>query len=462
MRKTRLISIIFSALPALLLQGCRNYLNVQPQGYVIPATDEEFASIMHGHLQDIEGGGDDLIVGNMEVIARLEGCADDLDANIKVGELKAYAGELFNVRMTDYCELYEVIRDCNIVIENLDGRTSRKAADVLSCAYAVKGICYLNLIRDFCEPWEEGRAGSQLGVPIVEKFDINARPPRATLEESVAYCGKLLRRSLELEMSDKLFIFTEYVTKAYLARLLFWSEQWDACAGLCEDILLNSGLQLCGLEDFAETIQAANDCKGEVLIRSHINNASELDWYFSYIRGYIASRPASYALVSLFGDEPSKDVRWEVSFNEKRCNNKTPECRVRLSEMLLMLAECYCHQGHTDKALEQLNLLRRSRIADVVDYTEATLPPVRSGERIVEDARGRALTPLLQAIFDERRRELYMEGDRWYELKRNGRPEWWIINNGLKYTTEKYMYTAPIYKGDVDLDANMIQNEGYR
>ena len=54
-----------------------------------------------------------------------------------------------------------------------------------------------------------------------------------------------------------------------------------------------------------------------------------------------------------------------------------------------------------------------------------------------------------------------MEGDRWFELKRNGRPEWWIINNGLKYTTRKYMYTAPVYKGDVDLNPDFRQNPGY-
>ena len=67
----------------------------------------------------------------------------------------------------------------------------------------------------------------------------------------------------------------------------------------------------------------------------------------------------------------------------------------------------------------------------------------------------------MQAILEERRRELYMEGDRWYELKRNGRPEWWIISGGLKYTTRAYLYTAPILKADVDLNPDLKQNPGY-
>ncbi|MCQ2116013.1 MAG: RagB/SusD family nutrient uptake outer membrane protein [Bacteroidales bacterium] len=450
------LAIILTCLAA---AACGRYLDVRPQGYVIPSTDAEFASVMHKHLQDIEGGGDEIIIGNMETLSKLEGCADDLDANIAVGNLKAYAGDLINNRMTEYCNYYEIIRDCNIVIGNLDGRSSRLASDVLSCAYAIKGICYYDLIRMYCDAPEEGV--QQLGVPIVDRFDIQDRPARATLEESIDYTEKLLRKSIELKMSDDLFIFKEYITKCWLARTMFWAEQWDGCAKVCEDIIANGGYELSSRETYADVIQAENDRKGEVIIRTHINNASELDWYFGYIKGYINGRPISADFVKLFGDEPQKDVRYGVCVGAKRLNGKTPEMRVRLSEIVLMLAECYYHQGKADKALEQLNKLRRERIEGVTDLTEATLPAVRGGGRITADARGNALTPLMQAIMDERRKELFMEGDRWFELKRNGSPEWWIINNGLKYTTRRYMYTAPIYKGDVDLNPQMAQNEGY-
>ena len=76
------------------LSGCRNYLNVQPQGEVIPTTDEEFASIIHNRLRDIEGGGDEYVIGNMDALKHLEGCADDLDANIKSRPTKT-VGRLF-------------------------------------------------------------------------------------------------------------------------------------------------------------------------------------------------------------------------------------------------------------------------------------------------------------------------------------------------------------------------------
>ena len=444
---------------SIVLTSCGGFLNVKPQGKVIPQTDEEFAAIMHNRINDIEGGADEYVIGNMDVISRREGCADDLDANIKVGSITAYAGDVINNRQTDYRETFEIIRDCNIVIENLEGRTTTLASDVLAAAYAMKGICYYNLIRDFCQPWDSSNASVQLGLPIVEKFDITDMPVRSTLKQTAEYAQRLLSKSLEKNMSDGRFFFTEFVVKAYLARLYFWIEDWDKVIEVCNDIIANSGVKLTPAEEFAAMIQAEKALTGEMIVRSHINDASELDWYFGYVKGYVASRPSSAALRNLFDKE--NDVRYAASFNDKLCNAKAPEARLRLAEIVLMLSEAYYHVDDDDMALQWLNHLRRHRINSVSDLTTLNLPEVRTGDRIKVDANGDDITPLLQAIFDERRRELCLEGDRWFELKRNGCPQWWIISNGLKYTTKEYMYTAPIYKGDVDLNPLMKQNPGY-
>lgn len=451
--------IIYFIFICMLLTSCSGFLNVKPQGKVIPQTDEEFAAIMHNRINDIEGGYDEYVLGNMDVISRREGCADDLDANIKTGSIPAYAGDVINHRQSDYKETFEIIRDCNIVIENMEGRTTTLASDVLAAAYAMKGICYYNLIRDFCDAWDADDSHNQMGLPLVEKFDIKDIPVRASLAATAKYTEDLLKKSLSEKMSDGRFFFTESVVKAYLVRLYFWIEDWDNVISLCSDMIANSGLALTPPEEYATMIQADKAALGEVIIRSHINDASELDWYFGYVKGYVASRPASASLRSLFDKE--NDVRYAASFNDMLCNAKAPECRIRLSEIVLMLSEAYCHINDSDNALKWLNELRRHRIRGVADLTEDTLPELRTGNRIVEDAEGDGLTPLMQAILDERRRELCLEGDRWFELKRNGSPEWWVISNGLKYTTKKYMYTAPIYKGDVDLNPDLKQNPGY-
>ena len=449
---------------ALLLTtaGCGGYLNVKPQGEVIPETDEEFAAIVHNRLRDIEGGGDEYVIGNMDAIKHLEGCADNLDANIRTSaNLTFFAGEEIDSRQRAYEDSWEIVRDCNIVIENLKGRDSDVAKGALAAAYSMKGIVYYNLLREFCQPWDNSSSGELPGIPIVDNFGINDKPTRGTIAQTYEYTKAQLESALALNPTDPKYVFTEWVIKAYEAKLDFWCQKWDSVISLCEDILSKSGFTLTPISEYSGMINSKYDAVGEVIVRSHINNSSELDWYFSYSKNYLASRPASARLIRLFGDDPGKDVRYAASFDSKRMNVKTPECKVRLSEIVLMLAEAYCHKGDDESALRWLNELRRNRIEGVQDLTMASLPTVREDDRIVVDCEGKAVTPLLQAIFDERRKELYMEGDRWYELKRNGRPEWWVISNGLKYTTKAYLYTSPISKSDVDLNPGLEQNPGY-
>ncbi len=442
--------------------GCRSYLNVQPQGEVIPETDEEFTAIIHNHLRDIEGGGDEYVIGNMDALKFLEGCADNLDANIRTSaNLTFFAGEEIDSRQRAYEESWKVVRDCNIVIENMKDRSTDMARGALSAAYSMKGIVYYNLLREFCQPWSDSKAGELPGIPIVDKFSIGDKPARGTIRQTYDYALAQFEAALALNPTDPKYVFTEWIIKAYKAKLEFWCQNWDNVISLCEDILANSGISLTPISEYADMINAQYDAKGEVLVRSHTNNSSELDWYFSYTKGYLASRPASARLIRLFGENPGKDVRYAASFDKKRMNVKTPECKIRLSEVVLMLSEAYYHKGDNDSALKWLNDLRRNRIDGVADLTMDSLTEVRSDERIVMDCQGNAVTPLLQAIFDERRKELYMEGDRWYELKRNGRPEWWVISNGLKYTTKEYLYTSPISKSDVDLNPELEQNPGY-
>ena len=316
---------------AVLLAGCGRFLDVQPQGEVIPKTDEEFASIIHTRLRDIEGGGDEDIIGNMETIARLEGCADDLDANIKPGNLDLYAGELINSMQLRYESIWEVVRDCNIVIENLKGRDTDVARGTLAAAYSIKGICYYNLMRNYCQPWDDDLSDELPGIPAVEVFDITAKPLRGTLRQTYEYADEQFRKALELKPVDKTYIFTEWIIKAYRAKLAFWCCDWEAAGEICRDIIENSGYSLTPISGYEAMINSKYDAKGEVMVRSHINNSSELDWYFSYMKGYLSSRPACASLIHLYGENPEADVRYAACFDRKRMNVKTPECKVRLS-----------------------------------------------------------------------------------------------------------------------------------
>ena len=109
----------FFFISILLLAGCTRYLSVQPQGEVIPTTDEEFAAIMHTRIREMEGGEDEYVIGNMDVLIRLEGCADrnfrlavsNVSTNKSVHNLRTFHIGLhgFNCFLLSLCLL---IRKC--------------------------------------------------------------------------------------------------------------------------------------------------------------------------------------------------------------------------------------------------------------------------------------------------------------------------------------------------------------
>ena len=87
---------------------------------------------------------------------------------------------------------------------------------------------------------------------------------------------------------------------------------------------------------------------------------------------------------------------------------------MRGAELKLIEAECYAHLNQIENALKALNELRKARISNATDYTLTTLPDVVSTEKITVDAQGKALTKLMAAILNERRKEFFAEGDRMF------------------------------------------------
>ena len=77
--KNKLFISIYCGL-MILLASCNNYLDVKPKGKIIPKTAEDFSTIIHYWLDQIEKGRDDVIIPNPEVMTTLEMFADDLNA----------------------------------------------------------------------------------------------------------------------------------------------------------------------------------------------------------------------------------------------------------------------------------------------------------------------------------------------------------------------------------------------
>lgn len=456
---------ILLAISTAFICSCSSFLDVKPKGKVIPKSDEEYLSVLNNMLYQVEtyDFGEGTILPGPSELAEFEAISDNLDANLEdyMGDEKSglplYQGSQINRRQSMWKNHYEYIRNCNIILEAVQDRDSELSKKMTAACLAIKGICYYNLMRSFCEPYIPETANDTPGLPLVKTFDIEERPQRSSLKETGEYICSLLNKSISMKLESEDYIFTGDVTSAFLAKTLFWMQDWDGVIGICPGLL--DKYPLTDRAAYVNMIQELNKKQGEIIVKSY-TGGSETNYYYTNAKKAAGRRPINKTFIDLFGDNPEKDIRYQVIVGNRRMNKKKLCGRVRSSEICLMLAEAYAHKGNDSQALKYLNRLRSNRIGDVTPFTSDNLPAI--GKRLIsENARGVELTPLMSAIFDERRKELFMEGDRWYELKRNGRPQMYVISNTRKYTTYKYLYTFPINRNDVEL-GGLIQNDGYK
>jgi hypothetical protein len=120
---------------------------------------------------------------------------------------------------------------------------------------------------------------------------------------------------------------------------------------------------------------------------------------------------------------------------------------LRYSDVVLIAAEAANENGKTADALKYLNLVRkRARGANA-----NILPDVTETDKV----------KLRDKIWHERRVELGLEQQRWFDLVRTGRAEAAMIKNGKSFTKNKHEL-LPIPQAEIDLSAGtLIQNPGY-
>ena len=465
MKYIKYISIVILILTSF---ACTEYLDVKPKGKIIPKTAEDFSTILHYWLDRVETGQDDEILGSAANLILQEFYSDNLDATLATliqgftinGYTPTYIGERINSVQSEYSDSYSVIKDCNMIIGEMKDTESPLARQLLGTAWTIRSICYYNLLIRFCEPYNPITAEDKLGLPLVDQFDMEAKPTRSNLKVTASFIEDGFKNAIRYNVTNPDYIFTSDIAKTYLTKLYFWTQQWNKAIPYAEELL--SKYPMLEANQYEEIIQNKFTKSSNFILDPYTSESSLGSLSVTNAKTDSKTRPVSKNMVETF-TEKEKDIRYTVAFNKKRVNNKTILFRIRSEEMCLIAAESYAHLNNTESALRLLNSLREKRITqNYIPYTEENLPEVYS-QLITEDATGQPLSKLMSAILCERRKEFYIEGDRWFELKRNGRPEFWVANNGKKYVTEKYLYTYPINKSDIDLYPGLvIQNPGYK
>lgn len=441
----------------LFFASCDHYLEVKTYGEKLPESVDDYEQLLANQLRSFDNG--DNYLYQPRYILKYECYSDNLNASLSTKQnssyMPMYVGDDMGANQYRMQNLYGQIKNLNIILGEMPEQDTDKGKQIVAASRTMRAAFYYTLMRELCEAPQTGSMSSQLGLPLVDHFDIEAQPPRSSLQSTVEFIENDLKTAIDMNITDDTYRFNADAARAYLVKTYFWAQDWDNVIATGTE-LLNS-YPLLSANDFKTMMQTVQDKTGNTIVKSFITGSTT-----SYNTALKNSkyRPVSASLVKLF-TEKKRDIRYTFYFDKKLLNTKGINMRIRSAEICLDIAEAYAHKGDNEQALRYLNELRRNRISDYTDLTMQTLPAVDNTALVKQDCTGAPLTPLMQAILNERRKELYMEGDRWFELKRNGGPAFWVGYNGRKYETQHYLYTFPLPIRDLRANTSLVQNPGY-
>jgi hypothetical protein len=243
---------------------------------------------------------------------------------------------------------------------------------------------------------------------------------------------------------------------ALLARVYLYLQDWPNAATQASNLIENSSTY--GLDTDLDSVFLANSREAiwqlEPVLPGY--NTSEGSLFI------LTTVPSYYALnkslVSAFETDDLRRRHWVDSlvvgtntyyypFKYKiRAGATITEYSMvfRLAEQYLIRAEAEARQNQLSASLADINAIR----------SRAGLPSITASDQ----------SSLLQAIFQERRVELFTEGcHRWLDLKRSGAIDNVMnqasISKGSSWQSADQLY--PIPQMEIELDPLMTQNQGY-
>ena len=372
---------------------------------------------------------------------------------------------LWKIRPTDlliqdvYAQLYAVIGACNFYLDRIDDVIARETSDTnletldqyTGEVYAIRALCYSELIKCFCEAYDPARAEQQQGVVLRSKYFEKEPVKRASLYDSYQFVLNDLTRAEELMDEDEdtpnNYYMSQAAVQAIRARVALYMQDWEDAIKY-SSILLDDKKDIFELTSYQDTAPDgastfdymwAYDTGSEVIWRIGFTSTSYggalgtvfLNFNRDYTYFYPDYVPAQWVLdayddndlrgESYFADSDdgitigyTNGLEWPLLvkyygnraiFIPQRIFQVSMPKPLRLAEQYLIRAEAYCRQANprVDLAQKDLEALRATRFQSggVINLTGNWETDVKT-------------------FSEERVRELYMEGFRLQDLKRWG------------------------------------------
>ncbi len=362
---------------------------------------------------------------------------------------------------------YLVIQQANLSMRGIDRFVATDALKVNRIegqARTLRAHMHLELLRWWANDYD--RNATSPGIPYVDKFDVEQMPARPTVKETydkieadlkiakqmMTNMDKAIQSGTSTAGTARAYVDT-LVCNAILARMYLYANQWDSAIKYSTYVI--NARPLASAAEFPSIWQDATTREVIWSIKYQAGNQALAREIYQPSGDQLSWRPVT-ALLSLY---EANDVRtnayWVVrngrvvlnKYFAKATASGNPDGIVdfkiyRTSEMYLIRAEAYARKGLDATALTNLNTLRAARNASIGAEVGAAL---------------------LTAIQTERRKELVVEGHRFFDLKRTTRTISRTQNCSSFCTlaSNNRAWSLPIPQTEMLANPNMEQTAGY-
>ncbi len=432
----------------LFITGCDNDLNQLPSLEAEASSLTDYEGVLNAAYYYQQASTTPMAImgdfraDNMLMIEEPYPAFDRYNADLAGGDLVEQFFRPF------YSNLYKSILSANNVIEN-----STDDAEIGEAQF-LRALSYFKLVKVFGDVTVNLSAS-----PSVEDKTFLARQPAASVYNDViipdfqAAIAALDNSGIGSGRASKIAA-QGMLGKVYMQMGNFSSAETQLAAVV--NGAADAGITL--QTNFEDIFGETNDLNPEIIFATQLSTSIEDEYGFTLFAGWFkgadtkSPQPLDPDLIAAFdameaADGGNTDLRRALTIDEANMTGlkwgglDQDWIELRLADVILLYAEVLNENGTSaEDVLDLLDPIRIRAGLNVLDHT------ILNTQALVR-----------QAIYDERRIELALEGQRWFDLVRTG-----TVDAEMGITIDSRYHIFPIPNSEVLASGGIIkQNDGY-
>ncbi|MDM1555688.1 RagB/SusD family nutrient uptake outer membrane protein [Chryseobacterium indologenes] len=414
----------FIALAALSFTsiGCDRFLDIQPEGKVVPVNAEDYRKVLTSAYSKYPEHRSLLALRTDEL--SLDESASGFAYNRELAMWKD-TGYDSNTGEYPWVRFYSVIFYLNQII-NEGSKTMAESPEkqqILGEAYALRAYSYFDLVNLYGKQYNPATASTDKGVPISLEIDVEAVLKPSTVQQvydqvysDIAKAEGLMQE--QQQPTGNNYRFSKVALKALQARIALYQGDWNKALDYSQQVLaIKDGLSNLNTTNVAphhyasvESIMALDNAFNGSVKNNLSFAAPEL------ISSYNKTTDKRFGLY--FEKAPDR-------YNVIKKGDSDFRVTFRTAEMYFIKSEALLKLNRLDEAKDTLlKVLKNRYTPEGYTSVQNSVAPMNTSD-------------FMNFLLDERFREFAVEGHRWFDLRRANQKKIVHTVGGKEYILEQ-------------------------